>query len=312
MARQRRGGVMQQIVSVLADPILPVFAIMALGFLVGRNGWVSGDEARVLNRFAMTLLLPILVFDLVVSAPIRSVSPVPLMIYAAAEVIVFTLGYQLAGRAFQRPADEAVLLGFAGIFANNALYVLPISVLLYGEAHVLPIASVIAMDSIIAFGGAMLALGLIRAGSVTPLVVAGTVLRTPITQGILLGLAINLAGLELPAPVQTFVDFNGGAAGPVALLALGVVMCSTRFRPDATVWTFTLIKLVLFPVLVWLGLIGLAPAGEDYGQYLLASAGPAGAMAFSMALLHGVRTDAISQVVVYTSVLTLGTLALLA
>lgn len=303
---------MTEMLSVLADPILPVFAILALGFGAGRMAWVSTDEARVLNRFAMTLLLPVLVFGLVVSVPIRSVPILPLLVYGGAEIATFALGYLLARRVFRRAADEAVLLGFAGIFANNALYVLPISVLLYGKDNVVPIASVIAMDSTIAFGGAMLALGLIRAGRVTPLVVAGTVLRTPVTQGIVLGLAINAAGLPLPGPVQTFVSFNGAAAGPVALFALGVVLSHTRFRPDGVVWTFTLIKLIAFPFLVWIGLTTTGAGGNNQSQYLLASAGPAGAMAFSMAFLYGVRADAIAQVVIYTSALTLVTLALLA
>lgn len=46
--------------------------------------------------------------------------------------------------------------------------------------------------------------------------------------------------------------------------------------------------------------------------YILASAGPSGVMAFSLALLYSVRTDAIMQVTVWTSVLTLATLAFLA
>jgi hypothetical protein len=48
--------------SVLLDPILPVFAIMFIGFFAGRFGKVTNDEARILNTFAMTVLLPIFIF----------------------------------------------------------------------------------------------------------------------------------------------------------------------------------------------------------------------------------------------------------
>jgi len=46
--------------------------------------------------------------------------------------------------------------------------------------------------------------------------------------------------------------------------------------------------------------------------FTLNSAGPSGAMAFSLALLYGVRTDAIAQVIIWTSVLSLFSLAYLA
>ena len=56
----------------------------------------------------------------------------------------------------------------------------------------------------------------------------------------------------------------------------------------------------------------LAETSPERELYLLGSAGPAGAMAFSLALLYGVRTDAIAQLIVITSILTLGTIAVLA
>ena len=46
--------------------------------------------------------------------------------------------------------------------------------------------------------------------------------------------------------------------------------------------------------------------------FTLTAAGPSGAMAFALALLHGVRTDAIAPVIIWTSVLSLLSLAWLA
>jgi malonate transporter len=89
-------------------------------------------------------------------------------------------------------------------------------------------------------------------------------------------------------------------------------MSQTAFKLDSTVTTFTAIKLIVFPALVGLTLsiFGLLPGEGDL--FLLASAGPAGTMAVSLALFHNVKTDTIVIVMVYTSVLTLVTLAALA
>ena len=111
---------MHAILSVLIDPILAVFAILAFGFALGRWKVTDLAAATVLNRFAMTVLLPIYVFDVIARAPIGMFNFAPLAIYATVEALVFAFGYGLARHAFGRDKDEAILLGLTGIFVNNA------------------------------------------------------------------------------------------------------------------------------------------------------------------------------------------------
>ena len=301
-----------EILQVLMDPILPVFTIMAFGFVMGRAGKASVDDARLLNRFAMSILLPVFIFGIIANTPISSFSFVPVVAYAGVQALIFTIGFLLAYRMFKRSAGEAILLGFCGIFGNNALYVLPMSVLLYGPENVLPVTAIVTLDAIVAFGCSMLALQVISLGKARISTVALSIAKLPMMQAIVLALALNLGGFSVPAPVNTFINFSGVGAAPVALFALGVVLSQTRFRPDATVVTFTLIKLLLFPAAIWLGLELFASHDPGKGLFLLGSAAPAGAMSFSLAMLYNIRTDAIAQIIIITSVLTLITLAMLA
>ncbi|MGY3437575.1 MULTISPECIES: AEC family transporter [unclassified Marinovum] len=298
--------------AVLQDPILPVFAIMALGFVMGRFGVVGAAEARLVNRIAMTVFLPLMLFGVIANAPIRAFAPVPTLVYLAAELLIYAVGFWLAYRVFKRGARESVLLAFSGIFGNNALYVLPISVLLYGRENVLPVTTLITLDATVTFGGAMIALQLMEQGRVSPGTVLRTIARTPMLVAIILGMGVGLADVSIPGPVQTFVDFNGAVAAPLALFALGVALSGTPFKLDRAAASFTLIKLVVFPATVGLGLWLLTGNDPAHALFLLGAAAPAGAMAFSLALLHGVRSDAIAQVMIYTCVLTLFSLAWLA
>ncbi len=129
-------------------------------------------------------------------------------------------------------------------------------------------------------------------------------------------LFVSYAPTNAPKLAVSVVVEHGGsgsaAAAPVALFALGLVLSETVFRPDRVVLTFTLIKLAVFPAMVWLGLTALAGSGAQSEIFVLAAAGPSGAMALSLAVLHGVRSDAIAQVMVWTGVLTLFTLSALA
>jgi len=301
-----------EVFNVLFDPILPVFAIMAIGFLAGRTGMTSVEDARVVNRFAMMVLMPILCFDLIANAPIYNFSPAPLLIYAISQVIVFGGGYLIASRVFKFDTGQAVLLAFCTIFPNTVLYILPISKLLYGSDQILPITTIITWDTSIVFIAAIIAMQLISLGKVTPAKVAMTLGKNPLLISLVAGLVVALLSIQIAPPVQTFLSFTSAAAPPVALFALGVVLSQTRFSFDVPVITFTLVKLIVFPLLIWLGFVIFTPLESGRTQFLLGAAAPAGAMAFTLAFLHGIKTDVIAQVIVITSVLTLVSLAILA
>lgn len=300
------------IFKVLADPILPVFAILALGFAMGRFGYMSADGARAINKLAMVVLLPTLLFGLIANAPVENFRLAPLTWYFASEIILFTAGYLVATRLLRRERGESVLMAFAGIFSNSVLFVLPISLLIYGPDKVLAITAVVTLDSTIPFAAAIVVMQVITSGRATVGAALLSVLRTPLLIAMVAGAIVNLSDIVMPGPIETFVHFNGSAAGPVALFALGVVLSRTRFSYDPAVLIFSVVKLILFPVVVGVGLHLLIEPGPQRELFQLTSAGPAGAMAFSLALLYGVRTDAIAQIIIFTSALSLLTLAILA
>jgi len=219
----------------LANPILPIFAILGFGFLLGRARLVTVDEARTVNRVVMTILVPIVVFDLLINAPIDAFTVLPMVLYSGTQAVIFALGYQLARRVFGAAPAEAVVLAYAGIFANTVFYSLPISLLLFGEDDILPVTMVVVLDSVVSFSGVMIVLQIINEGRASPLSVLRIFGRTPALLAIVAGLGAAILHVAPPVPLQTFLDFNGAAAAPVALLALGVILSGTRFTADAAV-----------------------------------------------------------------------------
>ena len=156
----------------------------------------------------------------------------------------------------------------------------------------------------------MIVLQVIEKGRASPGALLSIFAKTPALLAIFAGLAAAVAGLPVPAPLQTFLDFNGAAAAPVALFALGVVLSGTRFSADPVVGLFATVKLLVFPAAVW---ILLTKGGvADPRLFAFAAAAPAGAMAMSLAVLHGIPTDRVAQIMVWTSLLSLFTLAAIA
>ena len=302
------------VLNVLFDPILPVFAILFVGYIAGRLGKMTDEEARILNRFAMTVLLPVFVFRAVAFAPITDFNIAALGLYASAQAVLYAVGFVIAHKVFRLGVSESILLGFCGVFANNAYYVLPIAKLLYGETATLPVASIVIMDAVLAFGGTMVALEARKgrdAGAGLALV-AKRIAQLPLIWALTLGLLFSAGAIAIPAPINTFTSFVGNAASPIALFAMGVILAATPIKPEPVAIVISGLKAVIFPATIAALLYTLLPPSDTLSLFVLASAGPAGVMAFSLALLYSVRTDAIMQVTVWTSVLTLISLAFLA
>lgn len=296
---------------VLTHNILPVFAILAIGFILGRRKTLSLDEARTVNRIAFLTLQPPLIFALLSSLDFGSVRFGALLIYGLCEVFGFLVGYAVARYLFKRDHLEAWLLGMAVVFVNSLLYIWPISVLIFGEAGALPITAIVALDSSIVFGFFIISTEMI-AGKESPLEALKRLTTNPVLIGIFLAVLLNLTGIGVAEPVLTAARFAGAAAAPLTLLALGVILSQQQVRPSAPVVGITAMKLIFFPALVFAALTLLTPDNSWTDRFVLNAAGPSGAMAFSLALLHGVRTDVIAPVVIWTSALSLISLAWLA
>lgn len=297
----------------LLNPIIPVFAIMAIGYFLGKIGGFTVEEARILNRFAIRIPLPALGFNLFVAVPIEAFDWSALQAYHGTELLLYGASALIARFVFAREWSEAVLIGMVTVFVNHFLYVLPITVLLHGESGALPVTAAVAIDSALVFSATMVLVETIQAGRVRVSGILRSIFSNPIILSGIAGVGINLSGIAAPAPILTFTGFIGQAAAPLALFALGVVLsASSLFGRHPAVWFFAAVKMIAMPVILWLVLSRPAPGNDWPGLLLLTAAGPSGAMAFSIAMLYRIRTDTIAPIIVWTSVLSLITMATLA
>ena len=297
---------------ILTHDILPVFSMLALGFLLGRVGKFSRDEASAVNRVAFLILQPALIFPLIAGVDFSAFEFGALAVYAGCQALTFIVSFALARLVFGRQTAEAWLLAMAMVFVNSLLYIWPISFLIYGEAAALPITAIVAWDASVSFAFFIVSTDLISNRGAGGMAAARRVVSNPVLIAIALGVAVNLAGLAAPAPLLTAMEFAGSGAAPLTLFALGVILSGQALRPTPTVAGFTALKLLAFPALVWTGLrlVDSAPGWEQL--FVLNAAGPSGAMAFALALLYRVRTDNIAPVIIWTSLLSLISLAWLA
>ena len=133
----------------LTDAILPIFAVMAIGFALGARGLVAQEAPGHINRFVLLVAVPSLLFGILSTAPLSAFDWQAIGVYAAGEATGYLAGFLIAHHVFRRAADEALLLGFAAAFVNHVLFVLPVAEGLYGEAAAAPIAAIVTVDALV-------------------------------------------------------------------------------------------------------------------------------------------------------------------
>lgn len=297
---------------ILSHDILPVFSMMVLGFILGRIKIVSKPEATTLNRIAFLVLQPALIFPLINGVDLGELYFDAIVLYGLAQAVVFLFTLLLGILIFKCSLIESWLLAMATVFVNSLLYIWPISSLIYGNEGNMPITAIVAWDASFTFAFFIITTDLLANKRVSMIGTLGRLIRNPVLIFILLGLLTNLLGIAAPESILVAFKFAGAGAAPLTLFALGVILSGHPIWPTKKITVVSIIKLFGLPLTVSLFLtLGERPILWN-DLLLLNSAGPAGAMAFALAMLYKVKTDTIAPVIIWTSLLTLISLAWLA
>ena len=112
--------------------VLPIFAIGALGFFLGKRQIFTFEAAMVLNKFVMLVGVPSLIFLLLSKAPITEFNVKMLSGYFFTEVVLYLAGFFIAKLIFHIETKEAALIGLCIALTNHVLFVLPIAETLFG------------------------------------------------------------------------------------------------------------------------------------------------------------------------------------
>lgn len=304
---------MQAVIQTFLNPILPVFAIMLIGMVCAGRGMFDAAAARAINRFVFFVAVPALLFSLLSEAKMERVEWELLALYFLSEIVLFTLGSLAARFMFKRKWGEALLMGMASCFVNHVFFVLPIAQVIYGDQAAAPITAIIVVDTAIIFSGTIMGLEIATHRGESPGKVLAVFIRNPVLVSIFLGLLANLMDIPIHEGIQTFTTFAGSAAAPAALFSLGIILTERgERRLDLPALVITGLKVLIHPLTAWLLFGTVAVGGIWHDSALLVAAGPCGAMPFVLALQYGIRAESIGRAIIYSTVASLFTLAVIA
>lgn len=232
---------------VVFQAILPIFALIMLGYLLGWRQWLAWEAATGLANITFKLFMPAVLFTGIARAELSDgMSLMLLVAYFGPLLVVFAVVGMITHRALGRASP----LGLTAAYSNNVLVGIPLVTTLLGPASLVFVFAILVFHSLILFS-----LQSFYSAFGSGQHVSGKALlknlANPLIVGLLLGALLNLSGLQLPDPVWRVADWLAQAALPCALMVLGISLSRYRLRPSNTAVALTMIKLGVFPLAVW-------------------------------------------------------------
>lgn len=247
------------------ESILPVFAIVVLGFGLRKSDFVPPDHWRVVEELCFWVFFPAILADTMIRADLSKVElgPFTLTLLASiATIATLTLAVWLPLKRWwgtQKPQFSTI---FQTTTRWHGFIALAIVLKLYGGtgaaliavafAVMVPVLQVSNILVLVAFSdGARADIGK----------TARAIVLNPIIIGVLSGLFINLANISVWDPVMTILDLLGRAALGASLLALGAGLSLTAaLKPSRELLVGLAGKLVVTPAVIaaWATVFGIS------------------------------------------------------
>lgn len=280
----------------IVEILLPIFAIVAAGFLYARR---HRPEMAVANRLNMDVFLPALVFGTLAG---QSFALADYSMLALAGVLVILLPGLLAWPLARLTGMPPKTFVPPMMFNNSGNIGLPLALLTWGHSA-MPVAVVLFLVSNLlhfSLGARML----------DPRARLVMLWRIPVVAAALAGVAVSLLHLNIWPPVLTGVKLLGEISVPLLLFALGVRMTDVSLSG----WKFSLLGAVFRPLTgmgaAWCAIALFGLSGREAAMLLVFGSLPPAVLNFLFAERYHQEPERVASIVLLGNLAALVTLPL--
>lgn len=294
---------------VACNVVLPLLLCILLGCLLRRLGMIGPQLRQGLNSLCFKVFLPFYLFVSVYETDVSAAFNGKLMAFCGAAMTAWFLLLMLLIPRIEKEDPRRGVLVQAMFRSNFALFGLPMAESLCGAENMGPTSLLISVCVPLVNVLAVIALETFRGGRPSPRKMLVGVAKNPLIIASVLGVAFNLLGVRLPAPVLKTVTDLGKVATPLSLVALGASFTFASvagFRRQLALGVVG--KLVLCPlVMVPLGVL-MGFRAETLTPVLIYFGAPTAVSSFPMAQQMGGDGELSASLVVFTSALSILTI----
>ena len=241
----------------IAELILPVFAVILTGWIVGYTGYLSRGLSDALIHFAYNVAMPALLIVTIAQEPAHSLINWRFLIaFGGGSLLCFLLVFGIMSLDSSRSLASRTMHGMAASMTNTGFVALPVLQAIYGPHAVLPAAIATVFVAVVMFPLAVILLELDQRdahGSRTaPMVTIRHIVLNPMVISTLIGMLWSILGLRIPAAVAAYLNILADALTPCALFAIGLGLSISGLRANiGRASLLSAIKLIIMPVVVY-------------------------------------------------------------
>lgn len=293
----------------ILNVVIPVFAIIGLGYFAVRFRLYPTEGVRGLVAFVNNFATPCLLFQAMLTSDFGTafnwsiIGP-----FYAGSLFSLVAGTIIAVKFFGNRPGEGVSSGFAAMFTNTVLIGIPIMQRAYGEGSLPVVFSIIAFHAPMLITIGMLVMELVRRDG-APLhralgVAALRIVQNPLLWGVGLGLLANAYELELPEPGTAFLTMMSAAVLPAALFGLGGALNEYKLSENwAQALAMSSFKLVIHPTIAWVLMVPVLKLDPEIARYgVLLAAMPTGINAYVFATYYNRAVNVATNTVLISTV----------
>ena len=286
--------------------IIPIFGIVLVGWLASLAGLISERVSDGLSEYVFALAVPALIIATLTRPGLTGEIAWGFWVsYFGGVAVAWAIASLIARRYEGVDRRGRVLHGFAASQSNTVFVGVPMIFQAYGEAGAFPLFMLLAVHLPLMMGVATF---MIESEGGRPLgqrlKTLGLVLvKNPIFQALVVGMAMKAAGLTLSGIPKTLIDALAGTASTCALIALGAGL--TRYKvlhdlPGASV--VAALKLLLHPLAVYLLAFHVFTMPPAYaGVAVLFAASPVGINSYLLAVRYKTEQGLVAAAVLVST-----------
>ena len=295
----------------IAIVVLPVFVLIALGFISSYLYLLSRQLVDGLAKFCQDFGIPFLLFFNLAILDLSSAFNIALLFYFYISMIFsFIIISCVTFFIFKQPYNNSIVLGFCAMFSNGVLLGLPISELAFGVNSLFVNYTIIIGHAPLCYlmGITFIEIAKIKNNSYLFGIKKSlkSILLNNLTIGILLGIGFNLFKFEFSATVEKLLEFGTSWIIPISLFTMGGVLYHYKVSKDYKIpATIISTSLLIQPAVVYLLGSQFSNIEIDYlrNAVIMAAMAP-GLNAYFFANMYSVCRDLVATTILISTVLT--------
>ncbi len=282
----------------------PVFAMLFLGLILKRVGWINENFIHTASSLVFNVTMPALLFLGIVHADLRSsLQPGVLIYFSLATLACFALAWLWA--IWRCPREDRGIYTQGAFRGNNAIIGLALAASMYGS-YGISLGAVLAALVILFYN----TLSTIVLAVYSPVIksdpwsIFKNVISNPLIVSVLVAGPFAYWQIGLPGWLETSGQYLAQMTLPLALICIGGTLSMAALRNSGRLAIgSSLMKMISLPVLATFGAWLCGFRGAELGILFLYFGSPTAAASFVMARAANGNHELAAAIIVITTVM---------